>query len=78
MGMTASIEEVQKNLREIVATLHRGDEMIILENGHPIAKVISFSETIMPARRPGSAKNITFTMAPDFDATPEGFEDYVP
>jgi antitoxin (DNA-binding transcriptional repressor) of toxin-antitoxin stability system len=77
MGMTASIEEVQKNLREIVASLHSGDEMIILENGQPIAKVISFSKTI-PARRPGSAKNITFTMAPDFDATPEGFEDYTP
>jgi antitoxin (DNA-binding transcriptional repressor) of toxin-antitoxin stability system len=77
MEMTASVEEVQRNLREIVATLHQGDEMIVLENGQPIAKVIPFSETVF-ARRPGSAKNITFTMAPDFDATPEGFEDYMP
>ena len=33
---------------------------------------------IPPTRKPGWGKNIFLFVAPDFDATPEGFEEYMP
>ena len=47
-----SIREAQANLPELVHRLRPGDEVIIIENDKPVARIIS---AVSPPQRPVSA-----------------------
>lgn len=64
---TATIEQIQSHLPELLGELQPGDEIIIQQNGDPVAKLIRTSRTSWPCE-PGSAKHLPHWMAPDFDA----------
>ena len=69
MTKTVSISEAQTQLQSILALAHNGDEVIIEENGKPIAKITPIIEAEQPAPKPrvfGLGKGKTW-MSDDFD-----------
>ena len=52
-----------------------GEEVVIARDNKPLVKLVPL-QTRGRARAPGSARG-QIVIAPDFDATPEDFKDYV-
>ena len=52
-----------------------GEEVIIAKDNKPVLKLVPLDQPKQP-RKPGSGKGQILYVAPDFDATPKGFEDY--
>ena len=71
-----SVEEAQKRLPELIAGLQLGEELVIGQNGTPLAKLSRCERTSWPCQ-PGSAKHIPHWMSPDFDAPLEDFREYM-
>ena len=74
--MTITIEEAQKRLRDLIAELQPGEEILIHEDGAPVAKLTRNGAAIWPCQ-PGSARHLPHWMAPDFDAPLEDFHEYM-
>ena len=74
MTKTLSINEVPSLLPELLALAKEGDEIIIEENGEPVASVLPIYKTTKPARRvPGLGRG-TIWMSDDFnDELPDEF-----
>ncbi|MGA2063643.1 MAG: DUF2281 domain-containing protein [Thermoguttaceae bacterium] len=73
-----SIEEAQQKLPELVHSLAHGDEVVIVENDHPIARIVPALEGPQRSpRRPGTLRGTVLYMAPDFDAPLEEFKEYM-
>jgi len=53
-----------------------GEELVLTANGEPVAIVIRPPRTSWPCQ-PGTAKDRSFWMAPDFDAPLEDFKEYM-
>ena len=73
---TLNLEEVQAHLREIVVSLQPGEEIVLTDNGQPLAKLVKTVRTSWPCKA-GSAKDKILYIAPDFDAPLEEFKEYV-
>ena len=70
-----NVAAAKARFSELVRKAMAGEEVIIARDNKPILRLVPLDQP--PERRmPGSAKGKIW-MAPDFDATPEGFEDYV-
>jgi prevent-host-death family protein len=66
MTVTMTVREAQVDFSRILAQVSQGAEVIIAENGHPVARVIPVAgETLR--RRPGTAIGQMVIHA-DFDA----------
>lgn len=63
-------------LPELVAGMTPGEELVLTTAGEPAAVVTRPSRTSWPCQ-PGTAKNKTFWMAPDFDAPLDDFAEYM-
>ncbi len=74
---TITIEEAARRLTELVQKAEQGEEIILTQADAPVAKIVGMPKVRRP-RRPGSAQGIIVHIADDFDATPEGFEEYQP
>ena len=72
---TVSIKEAQAKLPQLIHHLLQGEEMVITEDDHPIAKLTRSPRTSWPCQ-PGSAKDKKHWMAEDFDAPLEDFKEY--
>jgi antitoxin (DNA-binding transcriptional repressor) of toxin-antitoxin stability system len=75
-AMTVSIQEAQADLLGLIRRLPPGEELVLTADDQPVAKVIP-----TPTRKPrklGTLKGTVLYMAPDFDDTPAGFEEYMP
>lgn len=72
-----NIAEAKAHLSDLVRRASLGEEVVIAKDNRPLAKLVPIREE-SAKRRPGSAKGQILAIADDFDATPEGFEDYVP
>ncbi|HTU92812.1 MAG TPA: hypothetical protein VMF69_22210 [Gemmataceae bacterium] len=73
---TVSLDEAQAHLREIVISLQPGEEIVLTENGQPLAKLVKTQRTSWPCKA-GSAKGKVLYVAPDFDAPLEEFKEYM-
>ena len=74
---TVAIKDAAKRLDELVKDSQSGEEVILTSDDQPVAKIVGLpSERPLPQR--GSGKDFIVYMAPDFDDTPEGFEEYMP
>jgi antitoxin (DNA-binding transcriptional repressor) of toxin-antitoxin stability system len=71
-----TLEEAQGNLAEIIDKLSAGEEVVITRDDRPVATIRASAPSDAP--RFGTLKGSIVYMAPDFDAIPEGFEDYMP
>jgi antitoxin (DNA-binding transcriptional repressor) of toxin-antitoxin stability system len=64
---TLNLDEAQAHLREIVAGLQPGEEVVLTDNGQELAKIVKTVRTSWPCKA-GSYKKPAFWMAPDFNA----------
>lgn len=71
-----NIAEAKAHFSKLVQKAALGEEVIISKDDKPLAKLVPPGKPGQP-RKPGSGKGQILYIAPDFDATPEGFEDYV-
>ena len=71
-----NIAEAKSKFSELVQKAMLGEEVIIAKDNKPVLKLVPLDEPKRP-RKPGSGKGQILYVAPDFDATPEGFEGYV-
>jgi len=76
MSRTIPIEDVSSRLREVIDALDPSDEITIVADGQPIAKLRRQQRKTWPCQ-PGSAKEITHWMAPDFDAPIDDFKEHM-
>lgn len=67
MTRTLSISENSTSIQAVIALARNGDEVVLEENGEPVAKVIPFSERKLgPGKRtPGLGNG--YWMSDDFD-----------
>ncbi len=61
---------------ELVAGMTPGDELVLTSDGLPVAIVTRPPRTSWPCQ-PGSAKDRTLWMAPDFNAPLDDFAEYM-
>jgi antitoxin (DNA-binding transcriptional repressor) of toxin-antitoxin stability system len=73
---TVTLAEAQTHLPELLASLQPREELLIVQNGVPVAKLTRSERTSWPCQ-PGSAKHIPHWMALDFDAPLEDFQEYM-
>ncbi|HEY7155208.1 MAG TPA: type II toxin-antitoxin system Phd/YefM family antitoxin [Gemmataceae bacterium] len=75
---TVTLQEAQSHLAEIIDKLPPGAEIIITRDDKPVAAIRATAPTgPRKQRQLGTLKGSVLYMAPDFDAIPEGFEEYV-
>jgi antitoxin (DNA-binding transcriptional repressor) of toxin-antitoxin stability system len=73
---TVTIDEVQTNLPRLLASLMPGEEVVIVQDGHEIAKLAKSKPSLTPSRA-GCYRKAEFWMAPDFDAPLDDFKEYM-
>ncbi len=73
---TVSWHEAQDNLSEIIDGLQPREELLIVEQGRPLAAVRKAEPTRWPCE-PGCYRKTEFWMAPDFDTPLEEFREYM-
>lgn len=71
-----NIAEAKAHLSELVDRALSGEEVIIARDGTPLLRLAPLHAPKGKRRRPGTARG-RIKMAPDFDATPEDFAEYV-
>lgn len=74
---TATLEDVQARLPEILAGLAAGEHVVITRDGHPVARLVAEEPLKREPRKLGTLKGTVLYMAPDFDATPDDFKEYM-
>ncbi|MFO7640548.1 MAG: type II toxin-antitoxin system prevent-host-death family antitoxin [Candidatus Competibacteraceae bacterium] len=74
---TVTLQEAQAQLPHLIHRLNPGDEMVIIENDQPVAKLVRSELKQQWPCKAGSAKNTLHWMAPDFDAPLDEFKDYM-
>jgi prevent-host-death family protein len=69
-----NIAEAKSRFSELVQKAMLGEEVIIAKDNKPVLKLVPLEQPRQP-RKPGSGKGQILHIAPDFDATPEVFQD---
>jgi antitoxin (DNA-binding transcriptional repressor) of toxin-antitoxin stability system len=75
---TITLQHAQSHLAEIIDQLAPGEEIVLTRDNKPVATLRA--AVLSPTQKPrqlGTLKGTVLYMAPDFDAIPEGFEEYV-
>ena len=70
-----NIAEAKAQLSELTRRALAGEEVVIARDNTPLVRLIPV-QALKRTRQPGSGKGQLLWMASDFDAIPEGFEDY--
>lgn len=70
-----NVADAKSHLSDLLKRAVRGEEVVIAKDNKPLVRLVPVDRPRLP-REPGSARGQVW-MAPDFDETPEGFEDYV-
>ena len=74
-GQIVEVKQAQARLEELVGQAVRGEEVILMQEGRPVAKIIALASGIA-RRRFGSAKGLIH-MREDFDEPIEDFRPYM-
>jgi prevent-host-death family protein len=70
-----NIAEAKAHLSELVQKAMMGEEIVIARDNKPLAMLVPIKR-VQQKRKPGSGKGQILFIAKDFDAIPEGFENY--
>jgi antitoxin (DNA-binding transcriptional repressor) of toxin-antitoxin stability system len=73
---SVNIDDAKAHLPEIISGLNPGEQMVIVQNGEPLATLTRNRPNHWPCTA-GSAKNTQHWIAPDFDAPLEEFREYM-
>ncbi|HEY2251525.1 MAG TPA: hypothetical protein VGH74_10715 [Planctomycetaceae bacterium] len=71
---TVNVDDAETHLREIISGLNPGEQLVIVQDGEPVATLTRISTQQWPCKA-GSAKETQHSMAADFDAPLEEFRD---
>jgi antitoxin (DNA-binding transcriptional repressor) of toxin-antitoxin stability system len=71
-----NIKDAQAHLPQIVAGMKPGEELLITQDGQPLAFLTRAARTSWPCKA-GSARDTKHWMAPDFDAPLDDFKEYM-
>ena len=72
---TVTIHEAKATLSKLIEEVLSGEEIIIARRNKPLVKIVPLAH-IAAQRKIGSAKG-QLTIAPDFDAIPPDFSEYL-
>lgn len=72
-----SLDQSEGHLVEIISKLSPGEEIALTRNGVPVATLRAAPSPSEPPHL-GTLRESIVYIDPDFDAIPEGFEDYLP
>jgi antitoxin (DNA-binding transcriptional repressor) of toxin-antitoxin stability system len=75
---TIPLDQAEGRLVEIVARLRPDEEIVLTRDDKPIATIRAAPAAPREPPRFGTLRGSILYIAPDFDAIPEGFEDYLP
>jgi len=76
---TVTIQEAQAKLPDLIHNLSPGDEVVITENNHPMAKLVSELPKAKPGLRPPPSLGKGFiTIVSDDVEHLKGIEEYMP
>jgi antitoxin (DNA-binding transcriptional repressor) of toxin-antitoxin stability system len=75
---TMSLEQAPDALAEIIDRLPPGEEVVLTRGGQPVATIRAAPRPADGPRRFGTLRGSVLAITPDFDAVPDGFEDYLP
>ncbi|MFZ4791474.1 MAG: type II toxin-antitoxin system Phd/YefM family antitoxin [Candidatus Competibacteraceae bacterium] len=78
MSVIITVEEAQINLKDLIDQVIAGQEIIITEDGKPVARLVSELPKKKLRPPPGLGKGSIIYMAPDCDAPLEDFKEYMP
>jgi antitoxin (DNA-binding transcriptional repressor) of toxin-antitoxin stability system len=73
---SVTLEEAQRLLPELLTQLQPGEELLITDQGQPLAQIKRAERSSWPCKA-GSYKKAGFWMAPDFDAPLDDFKEYM-
>jgi Antitoxin of toxin-antitoxin stability system len=73
---TVHVDDAKAHLREIIAGLNPGEQLLIVDNSEPLATLTRAAVTSWPCNA-GTAKDTKHWMAPDFDAPLDDFREYM-
>jgi antitoxin (DNA-binding transcriptional repressor) of toxin-antitoxin stability system len=73
---TVDLDHAKAHLPEIISGLNPGEQVVIVNNGEPMAMLTRTRPRQWPCAA-GSAKDTHHWMAPDFDAPLEDFREYM-
>ena len=73
---TVTLEEAKAHLDTLIDHLKPGEEILITDQGQPLAQVKKAERTSWPCKA-GSYRKAEFWMAPDFDAPLDDFKEYM-
>jgi antitoxin (DNA-binding transcriptional repressor) of toxin-antitoxin stability system len=68
--------EAQTRLAQVIESLSPGEEVVLGQGDRPVAILRAVARPT-GERRFGTLEGTVLHVAPDFDAIPEGFEEYV-
>ena len=74
---TATVEDVQAHLPEILDKLALGEEVVITRDGKPVGKLTAGVPSLATPHRLGTLKGTVLYIAPDFDAPLDDFKEYM-
>lgn len=77
MPETVSLQEAQAHLADLIAMLTPGEELVITQDGCPIAKLTGQQVTTRRKRQPGSAIGKVTVLIED-DEHLDDFQEYMP
>lgn len=77
MQETITLEDLQARLAEVIAALIPGEELFIMQDERPVAKLVGQESVVRLPRKPGSAVGKLFIHADD-DEHLTDFEEYMP
>ncbi len=72
---TVNLDDAKAHLREIISGLNPGEQLVIVQDGEPLATLTRTPPHQWPWQA-GSAKDTKHWMAADFDAPLEEFREY--
>jgi antitoxin (DNA-binding transcriptional repressor) of toxin-antitoxin stability system len=73
---TVNLDDAKAHLPEIISGLNPGDQVVIVQNGEPLAMLTRSQPKQWPCTA-GSAKDTNHWMAPDFGAPLDEFREYM-
>lgn len=74
MTKTVSINDINSSIRSVVAMTENGDEVVLEENGKPIARVLGLGERVNSPKERTAGLGNGFWMSDDFnDELPDEF-----
>ena len=71
-----TLEDAQAKLPELIAGLGDSGDVLIESGGRAVAKLTAAAPPAAPKRKLGTMRGSVLYVDPDFDALPEGFEEY--